>query len=274
MFKADLHCHTTCSDGSLTPRALIDLAKSIGLSALSITDHDTIDAYPIALPYAKEMGLLLGTGIEFSCLLDKASVHILGYDFDLGLEAIPDHCAKHRLRRHARNKIILGKLRRLRMAIPENELEELEASGITVGRPHIAQLMVKYGYVASAAVAFQLYLGDKKPAYDPGEGFTVEETIEVIHAAKGKAFLAHPHFYEKQAFIRKLLEMPFDGIECYYGRCLPEQEKPWLEIAAKKGWLVSGGSDFHGEAKPNVELGSSWVIEELFRKIFTRLISS
>ncbi len=268
MFRADLHCHTTCSDGTMTPREILLHAKEIGLGGLSITDHDTIDAYLEAPAIAKELGLLLGHGVEFSCIFRKMSVHILGYDFELQSTAIRELCMRHRQRRSLRNKTILEKLSRVGMPIQEEEL--LRIGEKTLGRPHIAQLMVQKKYVSSIKEAFNRFIGDGKPCYDPGVGIPVEETIEIIHRGGGKAFIAHPHLLEHANRIKDLLKLPFDGIECHYAKFPPEQEKRWLQVAAEKNWLISGGSDFHGTIKDYIQLGCSWVDEQTFRKIFQR----
>ncbi len=268
-FRADLHCHSTCSDGSLSPIELVRHAKTIGLSALSITDHDTIDAYETAIPAAIEVGLRLGTGIEFSCAHKGTSVHILGYDYSLLNSDMAAFCAKHQERREVRNRKILENLKKRNMLVRE---EELHKSKQTIGRPHIAKLLVAKGYVSSIKEAFQLYLGEGKCCYDPGEAFSVEESIEIIRGAGGKAFLAHPHLLEGAKLIRELLQISFDGIECHYGRFLPAQEKRWIKIAQEKGWLISGGSDFHGDSKSYLPLGSSWVNEETFNKIFQHAV--
>ena len=266
-FRADLHCHTTCSDGMLTPQELVLKAKSIGLSGLSITDHDTIEAYAVAKPLAREHNLLLGHGAEFSCLFQDLSVHMLAYDFDLKHEGLKSLCESHRHRRFDRNRIILDKLKRLKMPIEEYELNEM---GHMIGRPHIAQQLVKKGYVSSIKEAFQLYIGDGKPCFFRGPVVTVEETMAIIHAAEGKAFLAHPHLIKRTSKIKELLKLPFDGIECHYARLLPEREKRWITIAKEKGLLISGGSDFHGAIREHSPLGSSWVDEESFHKIFSK----
>lgn len=268
MFRADLHCHTTCSDGTMTPSELLHHAKAIGLSGISITDHDTIDAYDSAPAIAKECGLLLGNGVEFSSMFRNLSVHILSYDHDLASPHIRKLCERHRQRRRKRNKAILENLSRLGMPIYE---EELLAFGThTIGRPHIATLMIQKGYVSTIKEAFQLYIGDGKPCFDAGEGISAEETIAIIHQGGGKAFIAHPHLLEHNNKIKELLKLPFDGIECHYAKFPPEQEKRWLNIAKERGWLISGGSDFHGANKDYIQLGCSWVNEENFHKIFQR----
>lgn len=265
MFRADLHCHTTCSDGTLSPVELVNLAHESGLSGLSITDHDTLDAYETAIPAAKEKGIILGTGIEFSCLFLQKSVHILGYDYSLKSEEIRKFCLSHQKRRIERNRAILEKLRRLRMPIEESEL----GGKGTIGRPHIAQIMVQKGFVGSIKEAFNIYIGDGKCCYDAGTGFSAEETIDLIHKAQGKAFLAHPHLLDHGRWVQKLLQLPFDGVECHYSRLPAEKEKRWLRLAKEKGWLISGGSDFHGDVKPQIPLGCSWVDQETFNKIFS-----
>ena len=270
MFKADLHCHTTFSDGTMTPLELLHCAKETGLSGIAITDHDTIDAYTQAIPAAKELGILLGCGVEFSCMYRKTSVHVLAYDFTLNHLDIATLCLRHHKRRTLRNQIILGKLSRLSMPILEEELVSIGKRSL--GRPHIAQLMVKKGYVSSIKEAFNRYIGDGKSCFDPGVAISVEETIEIIHQAGGKAFIAHPHLLQGASRIRELLQLPFDGLECYYARFPKEHEKRWLNIAKEKGWLISGGSDFHGSVKEYIHLGSSWVDEESFYKIFQHLL--
>lgn len=268
MFKADLHCHTTFSDGSLSPQALIDKAKAIGLSALSITDHDSVEAYKTALPYAKEQQMLLGTGVEFSCVFKERSVHLLGYDFDCSHPQLLAFCQRHVLRRTERNRKILEKLKEQKMALEE---EELRAMGHMIGRPHIALLMVKKGYVPSIKEAFYRYIGDGKPCYFQGAAFSIEETIGVIHAAGGKAFIAHPHLLHHSCKMKELLHFPFDGIECYYAHLPKTQERRFVELAKEKHLLMSGGSDFHGDMLEHAQLGSSWVDEATFHKIFHRI---
>lgn len=265
-FRADLHCHTYFSDGTDSPEELITLAKKSGLAAISITDHDTILAYETAIPIAKEQGILLGVGAEFSSTYETFNVHILGYDFDLENQQIQNFCQKHKERRKLRNYRILEKLRKKQMPIPEEELEKMGME--TLGRPHIAKLMVKHKFVASMQQAFDQYIGDGKSCYDAGEPFTVDETLEVIHQARGKAFLAHPHFLGEGEKVFKLLDKPFDGIECIYANCLPQQEKRWIKAAERRNLLISGGSDYHGKIKPNITLGCSWVGDEIFYKIF------
>jgi hypothetical protein len=272
-FYADLHCHTTCSDGSKTPEEIVSLAKEIGLSGLAITDHDSIAAYFLALPAAKANNIKLITGVEFSTVHNGTSIHILGYAFPPESVVIQDFCDKHTLRRTDRNLQILKLLQKKNLPISEDELlveSQNENVNIkkTVGRPHIANAMIKKGYVKSIQEAFQKYLGEGKCCYAEGESYSTLETLELIHQAKGLGVIAHPHLINDQHILKDLLDMNFDGIECYYARFNMDQHKRWLKIAKKKNWIVTGGSDFHGDIKPKLPLGASFVNEELFNVLY------
>lgn len=262
-FRADLHCHTTCSDGSFTPEELVQLAAKFKLKGLSITDHDTIQAYSAAIPLCKELGIELIPGAEFSSVLNDASIHILGYGIDIDSPKIIEFCNLHRQRRTNRNRAILEKLESLNMPISPDEIARKD----TVGRPHIAQAMIKKGYVKSIQEAFKKFIGDGKPCYDPGKPFSVQETIDIIHEAHGVAVIAHPHLIPRKKTIKALLELNFDGIECYYGNFQANEHQKWVHMAHQKGWLITGGSDFHGDLKPGINLGCSWVNEEVFNKL-------
>lgn len=266
MFKADLHCHSCYSDGTDTPQQLIDLAKERGLSGLSITDHDSIDAYQEAVPYAKEQGIRLLTGIEFSATYQQSPVHILGYNYDLENAPIQTLCKVHEKRRKERNQTILEKLKGLGYSFEYDQLLK-NTKGAIVGRPHIAMLLKEAGVVATIKEAFDRFLGEGKAAFDPGKPIMVEETIETIKAAGGKALIAHPHLVKRSNVIRHLLTLPFDGLEVYYANFPLDQEDKWLRLAKEKNWLISGGSDYHGSVKPNNRLGSSWVDEEAFERL-------
>lgn len=264
-FKADLHCHSTCSDGTLTPPQLVLLAKQSNLSGLAITDHDTIDAYPLALPVALQENIRLITGAEFSAYYKNHSIHILAYAYPPSSSLLKDFSQKHQERRQNRNQAILDLLSSHRMPLTIEEIFSFSphAKG-TVGRVHIAQAMVRKGYVKSINDAFKLYLSESGSCYSPGEPFLVEETLDVIHKAGGLAFIAHPHLIKSNKVIKHLLELPFDGIEAYYARFQSSDHARWFEIVKQKNWIATGGSDFHGEVKPETPLGASWTGQESF----------
>ncbi len=269
-FRADLHSHSTASDGTFTPTELITHAKEIGLAGLCITDHDTVNGYAEAIDAAQSLGLLLGSGVEFSSTDQGMSVHVLGYDIDIHSPDVHAFCLRHIERRRKRNQNIIDKLASKGMLIDATPLFEAIEKGKPIGRPHIAKQLIDKGYVRTIQEAFDLWLGDGKPCFDPGHPISTDETLEIIHQAGGKAFLAHPHFIKKKGEIARLLSKPFDGIECYYSKCTPAQEKKWIDEATKRGLLISGGSDFHGAIKPHIPLGCSWVGEETFHRIFEK----
>lgn len=264
-FRADLHCHSFFSDGTLSPEELVNAALDLGLSGLSITDHDTTGAYPEVLKIAKEKNLSIITGVEFSATLEGCSVHILSYSFPESHPAILGLCEKHHSRRTLRNRLILEELSKLKMPISEMELTAASKNSKTVGRPHIALAMMQKGYVSDIQEAFKKYIGDGKKAFVPGRTISVEETLSAIHEAKGLAVIAHPHLLKNQEIFKKLLKLPFDGMECFYSQFPLAEQKKWEKIALDHGLMISGGSDFHGATKPKTPLGCSYIPESLFR---------
>ncbi len=272
-FRADLHCHSTYSDGTDTPEELIYLAKELNLQALSITDHDSFEAYSNTLfQVAEKNNIKLIPGIEISSELNSEAVHILGYNFNITSKGFKNFLKEVQSRRNNRNKKIIEKLNKINIIIEETELLDFikrhkGVSQTTVGRPHIAQLMLEKKYVETFQEAFDKYLKDSASCYVQGEKFPPQKVIEEIHKASGKAVLAHPHFIKKKSVLKALLDMNFDGIEVYYGKLMPFQEKKWFDIAEKQKLLITGGSDYHGSIKPYIKLGCSWVNEDVFNEL-------
>lgn len=273
-FRADMHTHTTCSDGSMTPEGVVRLAAAHGLNALSITDHDTIDAYPDILPIAKEAGIEMVSGVEFSTMHKNISVHVLAYGFATNSPAIQAFCTRHQQRREQRSLEMLHLLAKHGMPVSEEELFANRPSKRGIGRPHIAQAMVAKGYVKDIVEAFKKHLGEGRPCYTSGKPCSVEETLDCIRQANGYAILAHPHLVNNPPTLNYLLTLPFDGIECHYARFNRDQNKRWLNIAKKKEWLELGGSDFHGDIKPTIPLGCSWIGEDTFRVLRQRFMQN
>lgn len=265
-FRADLHCHSTCSDGSLTPVELVQLAQKQSLQGLAITDHDNVAAYAMAKEEALKRSITLIPGVEFSSRHNNENVHILGYGFKVEHPQIQALCNWHLSRRRERCQAILERLDKLGLSLSTEEVAAQTSSGL-IGRPHIAAAMLKKGLVGSLKEAFQLYLGDGKNAYVPGESVSSADTIEALHLAGGVAVIAHPHLIQHPHLFASLLHLPFDGIEVFYGRFHINQIKRWEEVAKQRNWLITGGSDFHGSIKPDLPLGASWIGEEPFRKL-------
>ena len=209
-------------------------------------------------------------GVEFSTTFYNQSVHLLAYAFQLEHPELHSFCNIHHERRLKRFKQIISKLNKEGVAVTlDDVLQLLEGQNYSVlGRPHLAQVLVNKGIVPSIQAAFKTYLGTNLPGYVPSDAFSIEETLELIRAVKGKAILAHPHIYSNRKLITSLLALPLDGIEGYYGRFHPNQEQKWLTIAQEKNWLVTGGSDYHGTVKPHLMLGCSWTGEEVFQTLY------
>lgn len=277
LFRADLHCHSTYSDGTLTPKEIIDLALEKGLQGLSITDHDSIDAYHEALPYAKARNFPLITGIEFSTLCRQTSVHLLAYSFSSSSKPIQDLCRLHKERRINRAQMILNLLSKEGFHLSLQEVIDSLSHPIlpsSLGRPHIANAMIKKGYVSTLKEAFNKYLGDGKSCYVQSTAPSTESTLQHIKQANGIAIIGHPHLIKGAKILKNILSMPFDGIEGYYSRFPESQCAKWLQIAASKKWLVTGGSDSHGSITPDISLGSSWTNEETFTLLYNRWMSN
>ena len=263
-FRADLHCHSTYSDGTCTPFELYELAKKIGLRGLSITDHDTFEGYLALCNMPQMLDFTVIPGVELSCTQEETDVHILGYSFDPDNAHFQEFCRHHREKRIERNKLILEKLKEHKMIVEEAEFMIQERDTQTFGRPHIAQVLVEKGYVKSIQEAFKKYLGEGKLCYEKGDKWPVSEGLDAIHKAGGKAVIAHPHLINRRRIIRQLLELPFDGIEVYYSRFSFTDNQVWQKIAQEKNWFMTGGSDYHGSIKPGIKLGCSYTHEESF----------
>ncbi len=255
----DLHIHTTYSDGSLTPAEVVWRAVDLGLAAIAITDHDGVDGNAEAFAQGAQNGLEVITGVEISCDFTPTNVHVVGLFIDPTNEGLAEALADVREYRKRRNPKILAKLAELGMTIDIEEVAA-KAKGKTIGRPHIAQVMVDKAYVADFQEAFEKYLAHNKPAYVPRRRISAEEGIDLIHGAGGLAFLAHPGVYALPPrildnVVYKLARVGLDGVEVYYSDHLPTDTAFLKRLVDEYDLLAGGGTDFHGAAKPGVEVG-------------------
>jgi len=261
----DLHSHTTASDGTYSPAQLVDEAGRTGVHILGITDHDTFSGYDLALPLAQQAGLELVCGIELSTKLHGHSVHLLGYFLDplLKTSLNPDGFGDFRTwigdlqaSRRDRNVRLVARLRQLGLNIT---LEEVEArGGGMTGRPHFAQLLIEKGYVRNMQQAFDDYLYESAKGYVTRREPQFAEAVQHIRNAGGIASLAHPIRLREDfaATLPELCAAGLNAIEAYHSDQSPEQTALYLELAARQGLLVTGGSDFHGAVKPEIRLGT------------------
>lgn len=252
----DLHTHSHYSDGTLSPKELVCLAKNTGLSAIALTDHDTVGGLSDAIAAGRECSLEVIPGIEFSIVCEYGAIHILGLYIDYKDKNFNELVSFLREKRLDRNKIIFEKLKALDVPIKRSELE-LKEDGI-VTRGHIAKAMVKKGYCRDLNEAYGKYLSFGAPAFVPKETLTPAECIRLIHKAGGIAVLAHLNQidYENDGhlitIISSLKEAGLDGIEGYYHDYPQKFTSFCLEIANIFDLVLSGGSDFHGQNKKNI----------------------
>jgi 3',5'-nucleoside bisphosphate phosphatase len=271
--KADLHVHSYFSDGTASPEELVQMAVSAQFIGLSITDHDTLEGYQQAALPALEKGILLIPGIEISSKYENELIHVLGYSFDVKNLALGEMCKAHQQRRMQRNGEILEKLGLVGFPLSMQEVFDTSPHAQAYGRPHIALAMVKKGYVPSCALAFSSYLKSGKPCYVEGQKWTVDEAISGIHGAGGFAVLAHPHLIKDRSCVPSLLTFPFDGIEGYYDSSPQPENDYWIQLAHRHKLFVTGGSDFHGNVKPELRFGRSWTPYETFEILYKRFLS-
>ncbi len=258
---ADLHTHSTASDGQYRPSALVQLAKKRGLEVLALTDHDTVDGLGEAVRTGNALGLRVIRGIEFSAQ-EYHTFHILGYDIDPAAPALAALCQDMKASRDERSLRIIAFLREKGVEIPLAEVEDL-AGGKIVGRPHFAQVLVRHGFVASSREAFDRYLDTEEfHLHVERPKPPVRTCIEIIKAAGGMASLAHPYQIrigdaELEALVRELAGYGLDAIECFYPRHSAAQEAFYLRLTEQFGLHATGGSDFHGErVKPDIALAA------------------
>ncbi len=259
----DLHCHTTYSDGTFTPKELLAHAKERGIVGLSITDHDTFQAF---LELEHEDFPLL-PGVELTCDFEQKSIHILGYAFNVRDMAFQAFCQRQRDFRKERLVKMCELLTLHGTPIHASDVITTDDGNYTWGRVHIALQLMKKGYVPTVTDAFKRYIGDKSPSYVSGKKCTVQEAIDAIHAAKGFAVVAHPHLIDSKSQARRLLALNFDGIEAYYARFRAQENEHWAIRARAKNLFTTGGSDFHGLPKPESFLGSSYCPEDTFEML-------
>lgn len=267
LIEADLHCHTTASDGQLTPSEVVELARNLGLKALGITDHDTVGGWAEAERAGPKWGVEILRGIELNTDWQGTEVHILGYELDAQSPKLIKRLESLRQAREARMLEIVERLRALNIPIRVEDVRKF-ASGEAIGRPHVAQALIALGYAESVRDAFDRYIGQGAPAYVPRYKLSPEEGIALVCEASGVAVLAHPGVHRLERGIPGWVECGLQGIEVSHSEHSPEDEKRFRRLAQKYHLIMTGGSDFHGEKrKPGVNLGGWGVSMEVVRQI-------
>jgi predicted metal-dependent phosphoesterase TrpH len=277
--RCDLHMHSTLSDGSLPVPELVELVRQAGVTVFAITDHDSVAGYEQASELARAAGIELLSGIEISTRLESLELHILGYGFDPEHPLLVEKLAAQREARHGRIPALVSKLNELGVPISVEDVYTV-AGDASPGRPHVAKALVARGFVRSTDEAFRRYLGDGAPANVRKRAPTPGEAIEWIHAAGGRAVWAHPLARAIQRpgglewLARELRDQGLDGLEEVHPAHDPGARRRLRRVARELGLALTGGSDFHGEATPGVQVGRGRgadcvpvsVVEELFAR--------
>lgn len=263
---ADLHLHTVFSDGTYTPEELVSKSKSAGLSCIGIVDHDTVLGIKPSLAVGVKEGIEIIPGIELTADYNGQEIHILGYLLDHQNEALIGELDSLKRNRIERIYKITDKLKEMGVELAPEAVFSLAGSG-TVGRLHVARAMVKGKIINSTWEAFNKFIGDKCHAYVSGFKLSPEEAINLIKRAKGVPILAHPYIINNEDLILKLIGWGMMGLEVYYPEHTTGMINAYLSLAKEYNLLITGGSDCHGEAKPEVKLGSVKIPYELVEKI-------
>jgi len=255
----DLQLHTTDSDGTWPWVRVLDACLAMGLKAFAITDHDTVRRRAEIIEWARSHGALAIPGIELSTHDRGQTVHLLGYFLDGPLKKLESKLAFLLLGRADRNGLIIRRLQELGIDITEEEVRKA-AGEATMGRPHIARLLLEKKCVKSMQDAFDRYLGITGSAYFPKEEIPLREGIDLLHEAGAVTSVAHPGLLkrtpeEMQASLEDWRNWGLDGIEAVYPMYSAEQSALFARSAAKYGFLMTGGSDFHGDNKPHIKIG-------------------
>lgn len=241
---ADLHMHTTASDGTLTPAEMVRLAARNGLQAIAITDHDTVAGLPEAMAAGRALGLTVIPGVELSCEMEGTEVHLLGYLCDWDHPPLAELLAAMRGGRRRRAAEAVARLAAAGHVISLDEV--LELGGESVGRPHIARVLVASGHAASIKEAFDRFLVRGCVGYVPRPKLTPAEAIAAVRAAGGVPVVAHPGLIGSDAWVGQAIAAGAMGLEAYHSDHAPEQSEHYRAWAEGIGLLVTGGSDSHG----------------------------
>ncbi len=236
--------HSNYSDGIYKPKELIDLAMKKGLCGIAITDHDTIDGLKEGESYAREKNFLFINGIEFSTFIMEKEVHILGYKIDYYNKGLTEITKKLKKSREERGLKIIEKLNNLGIKIESTDLYHYPLKSI--GRPHIANILIEKGYVKNKQEAFLKYIGQDCSGYVEKYKLLAKEAIQIIKDAGGIAIIAHPHLIQEDRYVEMLLDMGIDGIEVYHSKHSLRISDKYKYIAKKRNLYITGGSDFHG----------------------------
>ena len=252
--------HSTHSDGTDTPRRLVEKACDLGLAAIALTDHDTFSGVAEANQAGRELGVRVLSGVEISLEVSGKSVHMLGYCFDSGARRLADALDQLVEGRNDRNRRIVANFNRLGVDLTLEEVER-EAGGKVVGRPHFARVLLHKGVIEDRQEAFDRFLARGAACYEERLRFTPADAVRLIRESGGVPVLAHPKFVPLvegetlEDVVRGLVDAGLQGIECHYSLHTAEETRHYIAIAERHDLIVTGGSDYHGDIKPDIRMG-------------------
>ncbi len=251
----DLHMHTNRSDGSHDPADLVEYAAGRGVELLAITDHDTMAGVPEAVTAGRAVGVEVIPGIELSIKVPHGSMHLLGYFTEEAPDPLAGLIAGFGEKRVERAREMVDRLNDMGVQVDWDDVLE-GAAGAPLGRPHIAEALMRAGHVAERKEAFDLYLGDGRPAYVGSDGLAVEEGLDLVRQSGGAPVLAHPYTLGLDAahldpFVGRLARAGLVGIEVHRPEYTPDQHAAYSALASKYGLIPSGGSDYHRPTSPH-----------------------
>jgi 3',5'-nucleoside bisphosphate phosphatase len=267
----DLHTHSTASDGTLPPQQVIDAAARCGLSAIALTDHDTIDGLGAAREVADRAGIRLVAGVELSAFEGDHEIHLLALHL-VHLDSLQRHLTELRALRHIRAEQIVEKLNSLGVPVTLDEVL-VESNGGSVGRPHVARALVARGVVQDFRDAFARYLGNNGSAFVPKHRLSIEDAIAIAHEAGGIAIWAHPGDGGRRDRLEPLVAAGIDGVEVRHPSHSPEDVKRLTALTEFFGLVPSGGSDWHGSSDGPRKLGTMNVPREWLERQDERVAS-
>lgn len=265
--RIDLHLHTTCSDGTQSPEAVVRLAKQAGLSAIAITDHDTVSGVAEATEAGLRLGIRVVPALELSVEYAGQDVHILAYFVDPSDPALAAMLADLRQARRERLAEMVGRLRRLGLPLAEGEVTRRVSSLGPVGRPHLAEALVARRWVETYTDAFRYYLSSESPAYLPNRTPSPEAALAVLKQAGGVPVLAHPGCYAGDDVLERFRRAGLMGIEVFHPRHGADEVNHLISTAERLDLLMTGGSDYHGEGRSDLPPGSVPVGADLLHRL-------
>ncbi len=263
---ADLHLHTSFSDGTFSPEELVANGKKHSLAAMALTDHDTVEGCARMGSACESLGIEFIPGTELTTEINGIEVHVLGYFVDIHNERLLKEIAEFQRVRQQRIYEIVERINKLNIPLKAEAVFKI-ANCQSPGRPHVGRALVQGGFCASMDEAFDRFLKQNRPAYVPKAKMSGKHAIELLHQAGGLAVAAHPALNQSDDVIPRLVEVGLDGIECFHSKHSPSHSRHYLQMAERYNLLISGGSDCHGMSKGKPLIGTVKLAYEHLEKM-------